>query len=88
MSGFSDELAVSLGLSVAGDGGAAARGGGSLRAVSTSSGYSGTPLPAKLGIRPGHAVAMVGAPPGFGRLLGDLPGTDLSDGLPRPACWT
>ena len=68
---------------VAGDGGAAARGGGSLRAVSTSSGYSGTPLPAKLGIWPGHAVAVVGAPPGFGRLLGDLPGTDMSDGLPR-----
>jgi len=50
--------------------------------VSTSSGYSGTPLPAKLGIRPGHAVALVGAPPGVRRLLGDLPGTDLSDGLP------
>ncbi len=48
----------------------------------TSSGYSGTPLPAKLGIRPGHAVAVLGAPPGFHRLLGDLPGTELSDGLP------
>jgi hypothetical protein len=50
--------------------------------VSTSSGYRGTPLPVKLGIRPGHAVAVVGAPPGFRRLLGDLPGTDVSDGLP------
>ena len=56
--------------------------------MSTSSGYSGTPLPAKLGIRPGDAVAVVGAPPGFRRLLGDLPGTGLSDGLPRPARWT
>jgi hypothetical protein len=50
--------------------------------VSIYSGYSGTPLPAKLGIRPGHAVALVGAPRGFHGLLGDLPGTDLSDGLP------
>jgi hypothetical protein len=49
--------------------------------VSAGSEYSGTPLPAKLGIRPGHQVALVGAPPGFGELLGDLPGTDLADGL-------
>ena len=50
--------------------------------MSTSAGYSGTPLPAKLGIKPGHSVALVGAPPGFPQLLGDLPGVELLDGLP------
>jgi hypothetical protein len=50
--------------------------------VSTSAGYSGTPLPAKLGIRPGSSVALVGAPPGFHQLLGDPPGAELLDGLP------
>ncbi len=44
-------------------------------------GYSGTPLPAKLGIRPGHSIALVGAPPEFRPLLGELPGTEVSDGL-------
>jgi hypothetical protein len=32
--------------------------------VSTA-GYSGTPLPRKLGIKPGHRVALLGAPDGF-----------------------
>jgi hypothetical protein len=50
--------------------------------VTASSGYSGTPLPAKLGIRPGHLVALVGAPPGFPARLGELPGTELYTGLP------
>lgn len=50
--------------------------------MSTTAGYSGTPLPAKLGIKPGHSVAVVGAPEGFATLLGDLPGTELHDGLP------
>ncbi len=50
--------------------------------MSTPAGYSGTPLPAKLGIRPGYTVALVGAPDGFNRLLGDLPGTELFAGLP------
>ena len=45
------------------------------------SGYSGTPLPAKLGIRPGHGVALIGAPPGLRPLLGELPGTEVSDEL-------
>jgi len=35
--------------------------------------YSGTPLPKKLGIRPGSAVALLGAPDGFERTLGALP---------------
>ena len=34
-------------------------------------GYSGTPLPTKLGIRAGSAVLLDGAPPGFD--LGELP---------------
>lgn len=29
-------------------------------------GYSGTPLPTKLGVKPGHRVAVLGGPPGFG----------------------
>jgi hypothetical protein len=36
-------------------------------------GYSGTPLAKKLGIKPGHEVALVRAPPGFEKTLGDLP---------------
>jgi CheY-like chemotaxis protein len=39
----------------------------------TMAGYSGTPLPKKLAIRPGAVVALVGAPPGFERTLGVLP---------------
>jgi hypothetical protein len=38
-----------------------------------TSGYSGTPLPKKLGIKEGHAVAFVGSPEGFRSMLGDLP---------------
>ena len=36
-------------------------------------GYSGTPLPQKLGIKPEHRVAVVDAPAGFARTLGELP---------------
>ena len=40
----------------------------------TMAGYSGTPLPKKLGIRPGSAVALLGAPEGFAaKTLGPLP---------------
>ena len=39
----------------------------------TFAGYSGTPLPRKLGIKDGSAVALVGAPGGFERTLGGLP---------------
>jgi hypothetical protein len=38
-----------------------------------TSGYSGTPLPKKLGIKEGHAVAFVGSPQGFRSTLGELP---------------
>jgi hypothetical protein len=41
----------------------------------SAAGYSGTPLPRKLGIKPGHRVALLGAPDGFEReTLGELPG--------------
>jgi CheY-like chemotaxis protein len=39
----------------------------------TMDAYSGTPLPKKLGIRGGLVVALLGAPPGFRRTLGELP---------------
>ena len=36
-------------------------------------GDSGTPLPKKLGIKPGHRIRLIGAPQGFGGTLGELP---------------
>lgn len=36
-------------------------------------GYSGTPLPRKLGIKEGHTVVVIGAPEGFEGLLDPLP---------------
>jgi hypothetical protein len=40
----------------------------------TAAGYSGTPLPKKLGIKPGQRVLLLGAPEGFeADVLGDLP---------------
>lgn len=36
-------------------------------------GYSGTPLPSKLGLKEGFAVALLGAPSGFRRGLAPLP---------------
>ena len=38
-----------------------------------TAGYSGTPLPKKLGIKDGFRVALLGAPAGFDALLGQLP---------------
>jgi CheY-like chemotaxis protein len=37
------------------------------------SGYSGTPLPKKLGLRAGESVRLLDAPEGFERVLGKLP---------------
>jgi hypothetical protein len=45
-------------------------------------GYSGTPLPRKLGIKPGHRVAIVGPPEGF--TLGLLPDVAVQHGLDEP----
>jgi hypothetical protein len=36
-------------------------------------GYSGTPLPRKLGIKPGDRLALVDAPAGLDETLGELP---------------
>jgi hypothetical protein len=45
-------------------------------------GYSGTPLPKKLGIKEGHRLVLVGAPAGFARTLGALPlGVTVTDKL-------
>ncbi len=41
--------------------------------ASVLAGYSGTPLPRKLGIREGRRVALRGAPQGFEDVLGELP---------------
>jgi len=41
--------------------------------VPAAAGYSGTPLPRKLGIKEGFRVALLGAPDGFGPELEPLP---------------
>jgi len=40
---------------------------------STLAGYSGTPLPKKLGIKPGTVLALLDAPPDFAKTLGEIP---------------
>jgi hypothetical protein len=39
----------------------------------SSAGYSGTPLPRKLGIKPGARLGLIGAPDAFVVTLGELP---------------
>jgi hypothetical protein len=52
----------------------------------TEAGYSGTPLPRKLGIKDGFRVAVLGAPEGFGPELDPLPdGVRLLRRLPPRA---
>ena len=41
--------------------------------TAAGAGYSGTPLPKKLGIKEGGVVALLRAPDGFDATLGDLP---------------
>ncbi len=41
--------------------------------MKAAAGYSGTPLPKKLGIKEGTRVALLGAPAGFEDTLGELP---------------
>jgi hypothetical protein len=56
---------------------------------SVLAGYSGTPLPRKLGIKPGSLVALVHAPEGFARTLGTLPaGVEFRDQPGRDAGLT
>jgi hypothetical protein len=48
-------------------------------------GYSGTPLPTKLGIKEGAAVAFLNAPDDFAEALGELPdGVTVRDRLRGP----
>jgi hypothetical protein len=47
-------------------------------------GYSGTPLPSKLGLKEGFAVALLGAPAGFRRGLAPLPSRISWHGELRP----
>ena len=48
-------------------------------------GYSGTPLPQKLGINPGARIAFIGAPDEFAKALGPLPaGITLSTKVRGP----
>jgi hypothetical protein len=42
-------------------------------APAAMAGYSGTPLPRKLGIKPGSQVRLVAAPTGFEQTVGELP---------------
>ncbi len=44
-------------------------------------GYSGTPLPRKLGIKPGHLVALLGEPGGFAGQLGAAAGASMTQHL-------
>ena len=54
-------------------------------AESGPAGYSGTPLPRKLGIADGSRVLLDGAPDGFADILGALPpGAELVDGPGEP----
>jgi hypothetical protein len=46
---------------------------GAVRYHVSVAGYSGTPLPKKLGIKAGSRVALVDAPPDFLEVLGELP---------------
>lgn len=41
--------------------------------MAATAGYSGTPLPRKLGLRAGQRVAFLDAPPAFAEALGELP---------------
>ena len=51
---------------------------------SGGAGYSGTPLPRKLGIREGASVVLLGAPDGFDEVLAPLPdGVRVTRRLPR-----
>jgi hypothetical protein len=44
-------------------------------------GYSGTPLPRKLGIKPGHLVALLAAPEEVRREAGAVPGVTIVSAL-------
>jgi hypothetical protein len=54
--------------------------------MAAAAGYSGTPLPKKLGIKAGMKVGLVGAPPDFAQTLGALPAGVRLMPAPRGAC--
>ena len=70
---------------------------GKAAAVAPEAGYSGTPLPRKLGIKPGHEVAVLGGPasvtasltglPGVAPPRGDLSGRDPLDVIVCFVTW-
>jgi hypothetical protein len=45
--------------------------------VAPEAGYAGTPLPRKLGIKPGHEVAVLGGPGDVAARLTGLPGVEV-----------
>jgi hypothetical protein len=47
-----------------------------------TAGYSGTPLPRKLGFKPGMTAAFLDAPAGLEALLGELEGVTVKRSLP------
>ena len=49
--------------------------------ASSPGGYSGTPLPVKLGIKPGQAVAVLGGPAGFAERLSAQAGVEVRPDL-------
>lgn len=51
-----------------------------------TAGYSGTPLPKKLGIKPEITVGLVDAPDGFEGLLAPIPDGAVLKRQPRKAC--
>jgi len=53
---------------------------------SPMAGYSGTPLPKKLGIKEGTTVGLIGAPVGFAGTLGPLPRGAVLKHRPGKAC--
>lgn len=56
--------------------------------MAAPAGYSGTPLPRKLGIKPGAEIVALGAPPHYPSLLAPLPeGTRLSAELGEGAAF-
>ena len=52
--------------------------------VAGTSGYSGTPLAKKLGIKPRSRVFVAGAPKGYRKLLAPLPSAVLFENKPGP----
>ena len=52
-----------------------------------TAGYSGTPLPKKLGIKEGHRLALLSAPEEFERALGELPPVTIAKSLSGKAAF-